>query len=81
VDARRTATGAARDSLEQVVRALASTGLGAHRIFLGSEDRTAALGIQDPSGHTRLRLSVDSLAAPRIEFLDEGGKVLRVLPE
>jgi len=81
VDARRTSTGAARDSLERVIRELASGGLGAHRVFLGSRDRTATLGLRDPSGNVRLRLSVDSLGTPRIEFLDEGGAVVRTLPQ
>jgi hypothetical protein len=81
VDARRTATGAARDSLERVIGELASGGLGAHRVFLGSRDRTATLGLQDPSGNVRLRLTVDSLGTPRIEFLDEGGTVVRSLPQ
>lgn len=81
VDARRRATGAARDSLEGVIRELGASGLGAHRIFLGSRERTAALVLQDPRGRDRLRLVVDSLGAARIEFLDEAGAVVRTLPE
>ena len=81
VDARRTATGAARDSVEGVIRALAANGLGAHRIFLGSENRTASLELQDPDGRTRLRLAVDSTGAARIEFLDAAGRVVTTLPE
>jgi hypothetical protein len=80
VDARRTATGAARDSLEREIEALADRGLGARRVFLGSRDRTAALQLLDPEGRTRLRLSVDSLGAARLEFLDEDGQVVDALP-
>lgn len=81
VDARRTATGAARDSVEQEIEALAEQGLGAHRIFLGSRNRTATLQLQDTDGRTRVRLSVDSLGAARLEFLDAEGTVIRALPE
>lgn len=81
VDARRTATGAARDSVDRIIQELRASGLGAHRIFLGSRNRTATLGMEDGQGRTRLRLSVDSLGAARIEFLDEGGDVIRALPE
>lgn len=76
-DARRSATGAARDSVEQALRELASSGLGARRAFLGSRNRTASLGLQDPQGRTRVRLSVDSLGVARLQFLDEAGNVTR----
>jgi hypothetical protein len=81
VDARRTATGAARDSVEQVIEELAAAGLGAHRVFLGSRNRTASLGLQDPDGRVRLRMSVDSVGTALIEFLDEEGNVVRTIPE
>ncbi|HZD05001.1 MAG TPA: hypothetical protein VE173_08785, partial [Longimicrobiales bacterium] len=81
VDARRQATGAARDSVEAAIRELGASGLGAHRIFLGSRHRTAALVLQDPRGRARLRLVVDSLGTARIEFMDEAGAVVRTLPE
>jgi hypothetical protein len=76
-EARRTATGAARDSAEQALRELASSGLGAQRAFLGSRNRTASLVLQDPQGRTRVRLSVDSLGVARLQFLDEAGEVTR----
>lgn len=77
-DARRTATGAARDSLERLNRGLASGGgLGAHRAFLGSNDRTASLKLQDTQGRTRVRLYVDSAGVAGLEFLDATGKVTR----
>jgi len=81
VDLRRTAAGPARDSVEAALRALASSGLGAHRIFLGSQDRTAALRLADAQGRTRLRLSVDSTGVARLEFLDEEGNVTREISD
>jgi len=76
-EADRTATGAARDSVEAVLRELASSGLGAQRAFLGSRNRTASLVLQDPQGRTRIRLSVDSLGVASLQFLDEAGEVTR----
>lgn len=81
VDSRRTAVGPARDSVEAVIRELASSGLGAHRIFLGSRDRTAALSLADAQGRTRLRLSVDSTGVARVEFVDPDGNVTREISE
>ena len=54
---------------------------GSRRVFLGSQDRTAALRIMDPSGRERIRLYVDEGGAPRLEFLDEGGKVIAAMPD
>jgi hypothetical protein len=80
LDARVTATGAVRDSLDNVVQSLAQQGLGAHRVFLGSQDRTAMLRLQDTEGRTRIRMFVDSLDVARLEFLDAGGEILWALP-
>lgn len=81
VDARRVATGAARDSLDAVVADLRAGGLGTHRIFLGSRNRTAALTLEDTSGRPRIRLYVDSTDMARLEFLDESGTVVSSFPE
>jgi hypothetical protein len=53
---------------------------GARRVFLGSQDRTAALKLSDAAGRERIRLSVDSANAARLEFLDESGAVVYALP-
>ena len=53
---------------------------GAQRLYAGKQaDRAAVVMLADPRGRPRLRLRVDSLGAARIEFLDAGGKVTRVL--
>jgi len=54
---------------------------GARRVFLGSQDRTAALRIMDTSGRERVRLYVDDRGAARLEFLDEGGRVVAAMPD
>ncbi len=82
VDARQKATGAARDSVEAAIRELERTAgwLAAHRIFLGSQDRTAMLLMKDRAGRARIRLYVDTLDVARLEFLDAEGRVTSSLP-
>lgn len=77
----REATGAARDSLTAEIQGMADDGLAAHRVFLGSQNRTALLLLRDRAGQPRLRMLVDSLGAPRLEFLDDSGEVFYSLPE
>jgi hypothetical protein len=56
--------------------------LAAQRVFIGRDvSRAAVLNLSDPDGRPRLRLSVDSLGNPSLEFLDATGKVTRRLPE
>ena len=53
---------------------------GAQRVFVGKQsDKTATVILADAKSHPRLRLVVDSAGVARIEFLDDGGKVLRTL--
>ena len=55
--------------------------LFAERVYLGRDtSQTAVLKLKDPAGRDRIRLAVDSLGAPRLEFLDEQGNVTRRLP-
>jgi hypothetical protein len=55
---------------------------GPRRVFLGkTPDRAASMSLSDDAGRPRLRLTVDPSGNPRIEFLDEQGKVVRVLAE
>lgn len=54
----------------------------APRIFMGrTVARAAQLDLHDPNGKPRLRLRVDSLGAPSLEFLDASGKVTARFPE
>jgi hypothetical protein len=53
---------------------------GAQRVFVGKQtDKTATVMLADAQSRPRLRLVVDSAGAARIEFLDDGGHVLRTL--
>ena len=76
---RRTDT-AARDARLKAIRASAPP--GPRRIFVGkNEDRSATVSLADANGRPRLRLTVDAAGNPRIEFLDETGKVLSRIPQ
>jgi hypothetical protein len=81
VDARAQATGAQRDSIERVIAGMGERGLAAHRIFLGSQNRTATLLIRDTRSRPRIRMYVDSVDVARLEFMDSTGAVIRTLPD
>ena len=79
--ATRGPAGPERDAAEARLREMRRPGeLGTHRVFLGSQDRTAALRLEDTLGRTRVRLYVDSADVARLEFLDEAGGVVLALP-
>src|SRR5262249_7434042 len=65
---------AARDAAIKKVRAEAPP--APRRLFVGKNaDRAAAISLADANGKPRLNLTVDASGDPRIEFLDENGKV------
>jgi hypothetical protein len=80
LDARSRATGAVRDSLDRVIRAVPGMEKTAHRIFLGSDNRTATLLLRDTDGRPRIRLYVDSTNVARLEFLSAAGEVVDAFP-
>ncbi|MEJ7809975.1 MAG: hypothetical protein WKG32_06090 [Gemmatimonadaceae bacterium] len=56
--------------------------LFAQRVYVGRDPaRSAVINLSDPNGRPRLRLRVDSLGAPSLEFLDDSGRVTARLPE
>jgi hypothetical protein len=56
--------------------------LNAQRVYVGRDvSKSAIVNLGDRMGRPRLRLLVDSLGSARIEFLDEGGRVVRRIPE
>jgi hypothetical protein len=70
---------AERASATAAIRASAPP--GPHRVFVGKNaDRAATVVLSDASGKPRLTLTVDVAGNPRIEFLDETGKVVARLP-
>jgi hypothetical protein len=55
---------------------------GSRRVFVGKNaERAATVSLADANGRPRLTLIVDAAGNPRIEFLDEAGKVVRRLPD
>lgn len=56
--------------------------LFAQRVYVGRDQaRSAVINLSDQNGRPRLRLRVDSLGAPSLEFLDDSGRVTARLPE
>ncbi len=65
----------------QKLRETAAPGT-AERAFVGRDRENASVvRLNDPSGKVRARLSVDAVGTPKLEFLDESGKVTFSLPE
>jgi hypothetical protein len=54
----------------------------AQRVYLGRDRaKSSVLRLSDPMGRPRLLLRVDSLGSPRLEFLDDSGRVTTRIPE
>jgi hypothetical protein len=69
-----------RDAALAAIRAKAPP--GPRRVFVGkTSDRSSTVVLSDPQGKPRLTLTVDANGNPRIEFLDETGKVTARLPQ
>ena len=78
--ANRLPAGPERDKANADVRANAPP--GPRRLFVGkTTDKAATVVLADANGRPRLTLTVDAAGNPRIEFLDETGKVLTRIPE
>ncbi|MBA2260146.1 MAG: hypothetical protein H0W18_14725 [Acidobacteria bacterium] len=70
---------AERDKAIAAIRAAASP--APRRLFAGkTQDRSAIVSLADAAGKPRLNLTVGADGDPRIEFLDETGKVVARLP-
>ena len=68
---------------QAAMKAFRETGaLGTERVLIGKgRDQAAMVVLSDPKGRARIRLSVDAMGAPKLEFLDEAGKVTYNLPQ
>lgn len=77
--AARAATPAARKAIKEQMLAYAKAhgGVGAKRMFVGKQDGNAIVRLADKEGRPRLVMEVDAKGQPRIQFLDENGKVVR----
>lgn len=70
---------AERDKSLAAIRAAAPP--APRRVFVGKNgERAATVSLADANGKPRLTLTVDAAGNPRIEFLDEAGKVVSRLP-
>jgi hypothetical protein len=75
---RKLPQGAVRDSAMKKLYANNGVPITAERVFVGRDkSKQAMLNLADGKGRPRLRLTVDSLGAAAIEFLDTNGKVTR----
>jgi hypothetical protein len=55
---------------------------GTNRIMIGKlRDKSAMIELSDTKGKPRIRISVDATGNPKLDFLDEMGKVIYTLPE
>jgi hypothetical protein len=71
---------AEQDKAIAAIRATAEP--GPRRVFVGKNaDRAALVSLADAQGKPRLVLTVDPAGNPRIEFLDDAGKVVARVPE
>jgi len=68
---------------EKAIAAIRATAPASpRRLFAGkTADRSATVSLSDAAGKPRLTLTVDAGGDPRIEFLDEQGKVVSRLPQ
>lgn len=56
--------------------------LYARRVYVGrDQSKAAVVDLADPQGNTRIRMRVDSLGTPSLEFLDAEGNVTAKLPD
>jgi len=54
----------------------------AERVYVGRDrSKSAVVNLSDPQGRPRLRLLVDSLGTPSMQFLDEKGAVIARFPQ
>jgi hypothetical protein len=72
--------GAQRDAALAEIRSTAPP--GPRRVYVGkTQNKAATVALSDADGKPRLTLTVDAAGNPRIEFLDENGKVVARIPE
>ena len=75
--------GAARDAaLAKWAQPRNGVPMVAQRVYVGRDvAKSAVINLSDRDGRARIRLRVDSLGAPSLEFLDAAGKVTSRLPD
>jgi hypothetical protein len=64
------------------LRALRLEGFAPERISIGkNRDKSATIVLSDANGKPRIRLSVEETGNPKLDFLDESGRITYTLPE
>jgi hypothetical protein len=64
------------------LKELRETPGGAERVMVGRDrEQAAVVRLSDAKGKPRIKLSVDVAGLPKLEFLDETGKVTYTLPQ
>lgn len=64
------------------MQALRETSGGAERLMVGRDrEQAAVIRLSDAKGKPRLKLSVDAAGLPKLQFLDQTGKVTFSLPQ
>ncbi len=77
--ANRLADGREREAA--IAKARAEAPPAPRRVFVGKNgQRAASIALADANGRPRLTLTVDASGDPRIEFLDENGRVVSRVP-
>ena len=66
---------------EAARKSLRDSGFSPTRIFVGkSKEREAKVTLYDAKGNARINMIVDAAGLPRLDFLDESGKVTYSMP-
>ena len=66
---------------EAARKSLRESGFSPTRIFVGKDkEREAKVTLYDAKGNARINMIVDAAGVPRLDFLDEGGKVTYSMP-
>jgi hypothetical protein len=66
---------------EAARKSLRESGFSPTRIFVGkNKEREAKVTLYDAKGNARINMIVDVAGVPRLDFLDEGGKVTYSMP-
>ena len=75
-------TAARRVALARLMGPVNGVPLAANRLYVGRDvAKSAVVNLFDPLGRIRLRLRVDSLGRPGMDFLDDAGRVTFSLPD
>ena len=66
---------------EAARKSLRESGFSPTRIFVGkNREREAKVTLYDAKGNARINMIVYAAGVPRLDFLDEGGKVTYSMP-